>query len=103
LNLEPSAGPDIWTVFVDPKCTKATKVYQSLMDLGGTIPPFAWVWKGCCQKHKVFFWLLIHNRLNTRAMLQRKDFFMDNYSCILCGQDKLETWNHLFFQCPFIK
>jgi hypothetical protein len=49
----------------------------------------------------VFFWLLIHNRLNTRAMLQRKNFFMDNYSCIMCGQDELETRNHLFFQCPF--
>jgi hypothetical protein len=72
------------------------------MYLGGTIQAFKWMRKGCWQqKHKVLFWLLIHNRLNTRAMLQRKNFFMDNYSCILCGQDELESRNHLFFQCPF--
>jgi hypothetical protein len=40
-------------------------------------------------------------RLNTKAMLQRKNFFMDDYSCIMCGTNGLETRNHLFFLCPF--
>jgi hypothetical protein len=102
LNLEPSAAFDTWTVFGNSMVTKTSTVYKSLMDVGGTIQALKWMWKSCCQqKHKVFFWLLIHNRLNTRAMLQRKNFFMDNYSCIMCDQDELETRNHMFFQCPF--
>jgi hypothetical protein len=28
---------------------------------------------------------------------------MDNYSCILCGQDELESRYYLFFKCPFAK
>jgi hypothetical protein len=68
------------------------------------VPALKWMWKGCCQqKHKVFFWLLIHNRLNTRAMLQQKHFFMDDYSCILCGVGELETSDHFFFHCPFAR
>jgi hypothetical protein len=26
---------------------------------------------------------------------------MDDYSCIMCDDGDLETWNHLFFLCPF--
>jgi hypothetical protein len=101
LNLEQVVGPDVWTVFGNYVSTKASKVYQSLMDLGGTIPALKWMWKGCCQqKHKVFFWLLIHNRLNTRVMMERKNFFMDNYSCTLLDKMswKLET---IYFSMPF--
>jgi hypothetical protein len=104
LNLELAAGFDVWTVFGNFVATKASRVYKYLMDLGDTIRALKWMRKGCCQqKHKVFFWPLIHNRLNTRAMLQRNNFFMDNYSCILCGQDELEIRNYLFFQCPFAR
>jgi hypothetical protein len=64
------------------------------MDFGGTIPALKRMWQGCCQqKNKIFFWLLVHNRLNTRAILQRKNFVMDNYSCIMCGEDKMESRN----------
>jgi hypothetical protein len=76
LNLELAAGFDVWTVFGNFVATKASRVYKYLMDLGDTIRALKWMRKGCCQqKHKVFFWPLIHNRLNTRAMLQMKNFF----------------------------
>jgi hypothetical protein len=38
LNLEPAAGSDVWIVFGNSVSTKASKVYKSLMDLGGTTP-----------------------------------------------------------------
>jgi hypothetical protein len=102
LNLEPNTDLDTWTVLGNSRATKTSAVYKSLMNKGGTFQALKWMWNSCCQqKHKVFFWLLIHNRLNTRAMLQRKNFFMDNYSCVMCDQDELETRTHLFFQCPF--
>ena len=62
------------------------------------------LWKTCCQlKHKIFFWMLVHNRLNTRAMLHRKNFFFRGYTCVLCGLQVLETRDHLFFHCPFYR
>jgi hypothetical protein len=85
LNLEPTADFDVWIVFGNSMATKTSAVYKSLMDIRGAIQALKWMWRSCWQqKHKVFFWLLIHNRLNTKAMLQRKNLFMDNYSCIMC-------------------
>jgi hypothetical protein len=102
LNLEPSENVDYWTIMGKFDSTKVSYVYKSLMHFGGTFPILKWMWKGCCQqKHKVFFWLLVHNSLSTKAMLRRKNFFMDDYSCIMCGTNELETRNHLFFLCPF--
>jgi hypothetical protein len=66
------------------------------------LPVISWLWKICCQeKHKVFFCCFFHNRLNTRAMLQRKRFFLPDYTCIICNGSALETRDHLFFSCPF--
>jgi hypothetical protein len=73
LDLEPAMGMDTWKVFGNAVTTNFSCVYSSLVDFGGTIYALKWIWQGCCQqKHKVFFWLMVHNRLNTRAMLQRK-------------------------------
>jgi hypothetical protein len=36
-------------------------------------PHFSCISKICCQaKHKVFFWILLHDRLNIRNLLRRK-------------------------------
>ncbi|PNT60648.1 hypothetical protein BRADI_5g02904v3 [Brachypodium distachyon] len=34
-------------------------------------------------------------------MLQKKNFHLQDYNCILCNQYRLETRDHLFFSCPF--
>jgi hypothetical protein len=100
-DLMPHADNDSWTVLGNSSL-HVSKVYNKLMGDVRAVPALDWMWKGCCQqKHKVFFWLLIHNRLNTRALLQRKNFLMTDYSCIMCNQQHLETRDHLFFQCPF--
>lgn len=66
------------------------------------LPVLKWLWKTCCQlKHKIFFWLLIYNCLNARALLQHKSIFIPDYSCVIYGRQALETRDHLFLTCPF--
>lgn len=51
--------------------------------------------------HKFFFWLMLRDRLNTRAMLQRKNMHLDSYCGVLCVVNIEEDIMHLFFECPF--
>jgi hypothetical protein len=55
------------------------------------------------MKHKVFFWLLLVNRLNTRGLLQRRGMILDSYTCDLCILQLPETNAHLFLHCNFAK
>ena len=67
-----------------------------------------WAWKSWCQnKHKVFCWLLLRNRLSTRELLRKKNMELEDYSCVLCDSSSDETLVHLLFllknqlQVPF--
>jgi hypothetical protein len=62
-----------------------------------------WIWKSkCTPKIKSFFWLLANDRLNTKDMLRRKNFTLnDNCMCRLCDDGLLETRDHLFWKCNF--
>ena len=52
------------------------------------------------MKIKVFGWLLLSDRLNTRNMLKRRHYNIgNNHDCILCGQHIEETLEHLLFDC----
>jgi hypothetical protein len=65
---------------------------------------FAWIWKSkCTNKWRVFAWLLLADRLNTRNMLRRRQYKLDGdvYTCLLCASPPEETVVHLFFTCPF--
>ena len=54
------------------------------------------------MKIKVFGWLLLSDRLNTRNILKRRHYNIgDNYTCLLCASPPEETLEHLFFTCPF--
>jgi hypothetical protein len=55
------------------------------------------------MKQKVFYWLLLQNRLNIRAMLRRCHMVLESYSCELCLRQVEETNRHLFFRCSFAK
>lgn len=93
---------DQWQLPVGANCYKVSTVYKLLSPAPDILPALRWLWKTCCQlKHKIFYWLLINNRLNTRAVLQRKNFFIENYTCVMCNMQVLETRDHLFFYCPF--
>jgi hypothetical protein len=55
------------------------------------------------MKHKVFFWLLLKDRLNTRDLLQRKGMDLESYTCDLCILQRRETVAHIFLRCNFAK
>jgi hypothetical protein len=44
------------------------------------------------MKHKVFFWLLLKDRLSTRDLLQRQHLVLGSYTCDLCIRRKLKPW-----------
>lgn len=65
-------------------------------------PIFQWIWKcSCTLKIKMFGWLLLMDRLNTRDMLQRRHWHVDDDTCVLCPSNIHEDIVHLFFSCTF--
>ena len=62
-----------------------------------------YIWKSrCLPKLKVFLWLLLKDRLNTKDLMVRKHWHVEGgHSCVLCDDDVLETRDQLFFTCPF--
>ena len=62
-----------------------------------------WIWKSKCQsKHKFFAWLILHDRINTKDMLIRRNWTVSGtHYCVLCAAQVLEDWRHLFFNCMF--
>jgi hypothetical protein len=64
-------------------------------------PISPWIWKSkCTPKIKYFFWLLANDRLNTKDMLIRKSFNLNDHGlCKICDNGSLETRNHLY--CSF--
>jgi hypothetical protein len=64
---------DIWTYVWGSLLFSASKAYTHLIGHRAVHPAFNWLWKAAAQKkHKVFFWLLLHDRLSTINMLRRK-------------------------------
>jgi hypothetical protein len=61
------------------------------------------IWRSkCLPKLKVFAWLLIMDKLNTRDMILRRHWRLESGpSCVLCEDNHLETRDHLFLYCPF--
>ncbi|KAH9666253.1 reverse transcriptase domain-containing protein [Citrus sinensis] len=58
----------------------------------------AWSWKGP-QSIKIFIWLVLHNRLKTRAGLASRRLNIDP-SCERCGAG-LENTIHVLCDCPY--
>jgi hypothetical protein len=63
--------------------------------------PFSWIWRAkSMPKIKIFTWLLLVDRLNTRDMLRRRGKHLEEgYYCVLCPDQSIETSRHLFFEC----
>jgi hypothetical protein len=63
---------------------------------------FKWLWRSSCQnKHKFFFWLLLKDRLSTRALLRRRNMHLPDYNCVLYGLSIEGGLVHLLFHCSF--
>jgi len=81
---------------------KVTWAYKQLLGPVQVDPVYRHLWKSPCQpKHKVFFWLLISDRLSTRNLLRRRRMALPAYTCVLCQLGAEETLEHLFFNCQF--
>ncbi|CAM0947799.1 unnamed protein product [Alopecurus aequalis] len=65
---------------------------------------FDFVWgKHAPSKAKIFVWLLVQNRIQSRAnLLHKKIIKPDESSCALCGASS-ETAAHIVFDCAFAR
>ena len=63
------------------------------------------IWRSkSLPKLRVFDWLLLMDRLNTKDMMIRRHWHVEGGSaCVLCSSAQLETRDHLFFSCPFTR
>ena len=79
------------------------KVYELAFE-GLEVPrTIQWIWKSkCIPRIKFFAWLLMVDRLNTKAMLRRHHYNTQaGLFCVLCRHTTEEDIEHLFFSCPF--
>lgn len=60
------------------------QAYNIMIGVKIVPPHFQWIRKcSCQQKHKVFFWMMLHDRVNTRNLMRRKTFYLESYNCAL--------------------
>lgn len=81
----------------------AGRFYNHYFDALPKHPFLMHVWKSkCVIKHKVFAWLLVVDRLNTRNMLKHRNYTINSgWNCLLCPSPPKEYLDHLFFSCSF--
>jgi hypothetical protein len=73
VELSDSDQQDVWTYSWGSPFFSSTKAYKKLIGTRQLDVCFHWLWKCSAQKkHKVFFWLLLKDRLSTRNILRRK-------------------------------
>ena len=98
------ATNDVWTYIWGTEIFSTKKAYNVLIGVQHASPQFAWIWKSSCQaKHNIFFWLLFHDRLNTRDLLARKNFQLPSYDYASLQCSQVETLIHLFWTCPMAR
>jgi hypothetical protein len=65
-TLQLNDSTDQWKYIWGNDYYKASRAYKHLVGSQSVHPTFKWIWQSSYQqKHKVFFWLLLKNRLNT--------------------------------------
>lgn len=101
-DLQLEQAPDQWIYIWGSALFSSRKIYKHLSGSHQAHPAFRCLWKSCCQnKRKVFFWLLMRDRLSTRELLRRRNMHLDDYNCVLCTSLIEESASHLFLACPF--
>jgi hypothetical protein len=65
---------DVWTYSTQSASYKVQTTYKLLMGHQPVQPVLKWLWKSYCQpKHRVFFWLLMKDRLSIKNILKRRN------------------------------
>jgi hypothetical protein len=66
----------------DSSSYSAQKVYKIISSSSHVPRTFIHLWHSKCHpKQKLFFWLVLQDRLNTKAMLKRRGMELDSYTC----------------------
>jgi hypothetical protein len=103
-NQQNIAGTDRWAYIWGNETFSSRRAYRQLLGEPEPQPLFTKIWKSSCQhNHKVFFWLLVKDRLSTRNILRRRQMHLPSYSCVLCSINHEETVDHLFLECDFAR
>ena len=99
IELDPNSK-DIWR-WPSKSGQFQTKIYYDYAFSSIVVDPiFKWIWKcSCTLKVRVFGWLLLMDRLNTRDMMQRRHWIIQDDCCVLCQSQTHEDRIHLFFTC----
>jgi hypothetical protein len=95
---------DCWTYIWRKSEYSSSKFYNLHFSSLQPPKPFIWIWDSkCLIKIRVFGWLLLMDRLNVRNILRGKNCRLEgnDYSCVLCRNNREGTTFHLFFLCPF--
>lgn len=83
-NIQNDGDKDLWKFPWNSPGYSTRKVYLELNKYPKALVIFKWIWKSpCLPKHKLFFWLMIQDKINTRDMLTRKNF-MSNQQIVFC-------------------
>jgi len=75
-----SEEQDKWTYIWNSSKFTVKKAYRHLSGSNVVHQAFNWLWASSCQtKHKVFFWLVLKDRISTRELLRRKNMQLQDY------------------------
>jgi hypothetical protein len=78
---------DVWSYIWGSPIYSSVRAYKQLIGSRQVHPCYSWLWKASAEnKHKVFFWLLLKDRLSTQNILRRKNRVLPSYNCVLCNQ-----------------
>jgi len=92
---------DIWSYIWGSPFFSSAKSYKHLTGHRVVHDAFRWLWNSFCQnKQKVFFWLLLKDRLSTRELLRRKNMELPDYTCVCCAKQSGIIYPSLHF-LPF--
>lgn len=95
-------GNDRWSLVGYSRGYSSIQMYALMMGPSKVHSLFQDIWKTACRlRHQIFFWLLLHDRVNSRNLLHKKSMVLDSYNCALCADNTEETNLHLFWDCPF--
>jgi hypothetical protein len=96
------AGLDVRSFPLGNQSYTLAKFYEFLFSALPEDPALSAIWKSKrMPKLRVFGWLLLMDRLNTKDLMLSKNWHVDGgISCVLCTANTVETWEHLFFNVP---
>jgi len=86
-QIQLSTEQDIWK-YPWGNTFYSSRAYKIIVGSSQHLPSIRWIWNCFCQpKHRVFFWLLLKDRLSTRNILKRKNMTLQSFSCVLCAHN----------------